>query len=38
MGWPVITGVSAAGHVTRGGWWHPGAESTCTKSPCNDES
>lgn len=33
-GWPMMPGVPAAGHVTRGGWWHPGGESACPKTPC----
>lgn len=34
-GWPLMPGVPAAGHVTRGGHWHPGAELTCTRGPCS---
>jgi len=29
--WPVIPGVPAAGHVTSGGWWHPGRAEGCPK-------
>jgi len=31
--WPWMPGVPAAGHVTSGGHWHPGAISTCAR--CN---
>jgi hypothetical protein len=30
-GYPVMPGVPSAGHVTRGGWWHPGREEICPK-------
>lgn len=26
-----IPGVPAAGHVTRGGYWHPGSKANCAK-------
>jgi hypothetical protein len=29
--WPVIPGVSAAGHVGRGGAWHPNAADNCDR-------
>jgi hypothetical protein len=29
--WPVRQGVPAAGHVTGGGHWHPGAVQGCAK-------
>lgn len=29
--YPLQPGVPAAGHVTAGGFWHPGAIDTCTK-------
>lgn len=31
MGRPMIPGVPAAGHVTGGGFWHPGKEDGCVK-------
>lgn len=33
-GFPAVPGVPAAGHVARNGYWHPGTDSTCQKSPC----
>jgi hypothetical protein len=32
--WPVTPHVPAAGHVTSGGAWHPGAGHSCSR--CND--
>jgi hypothetical protein len=29
--WDFMPGVPAAGHVTSGGHWHPGAKDNCTK-------
>jgi hypothetical protein len=29
--WEAIPGVPAAGHVTAGGWWHPGRSDGCPK-------
>lgn len=29
--WPMMPGVPAAGHVTGGGYWHPGKEDGCVK-------
>lgn len=29
--WQVMPGVPAAGHVTSGGYWHPGSPSGCSK-------
>jgi hypothetical protein len=29
--WPVVPGVPATGHVTSGGWWHPGSGDSCSK-------
>lgn len=29
--WPVMPGVPAAGHVTAGGFWHPGPVEGCAK-------
>lgn len=34
--WPLMPGVPAAGHVTRG-YWHPGSELTCTKGGCSTD-
>jgi len=31
--WPVQPGVSAMGHVTSGGYWHPGPIDGCSKCP-----
>lgn len=31
--WPAVPGVPAAGHVTGGGWWHPGPIDGCPKCP-----
>lgn len=36
-GFPAVPGVPAAGHVTRTGFWHPGTEATCAKTPCAEE-
>jgi hypothetical protein len=36
-GWPVMTGVPAAGHVARNGYLHPGAEAICSKAPCAED-
>lgn len=35
MGYPVVPGVPSAGHVTRGGFWHPGYEDNCMKGNCH---
>lgn len=32
----VIPGVPAAGHVGRGGYWHPGAQTSCVKCKQDD--
>jgi hypothetical protein len=32
--YPVWPGVPAAGHVDRGGWWHPGPVDGCPKGSC----
>jgi hypothetical protein len=32
--WPFIPGVPAAGHIERGGFWHPGAIESCRKGRC----
>jgi hypothetical protein len=29
--WPVTPGVPAAGHLTAGGFWHPGGGFSCAK-------
>lgn len=29
--WPYMPGVPAAGHITAGGYWHPGGIDNCTK-------
>jgi hypothetical protein len=29
--YPFLPGVPAAGHVTGGGWWHPGKADGCVK-------
>jgi len=29
--WPVHHGAPAAGHVTAGGFWHPGGGHNCSK-------
>lgn len=33
-GYPMMPGVPAGGHVARNGFWHPGGESSCPKTPC----
>jgi len=33
--WPVMPGVPAAGHLTGGGFWHPGRPEGCVK--CGDD-
>lgn len=32
--WPLVPGSPAAGHVTRGGAWHPGGPDNCRKGAC----
>jgi hypothetical protein len=29
--WPMVPGVPAAGHVTSGGYWHPGPGANCPR-------
>ena len=36
--WPYLPGVPAAGHITSGGWWHPGRIEGCPKCRTNDET
>lgn len=37
MGCPAFPGIPSAGHVADNGFWHPGAEETCPKTPCRED-